>query len=137
MRPFLIADLQAAFFPGLERTFTILGDLSEEELKLVRKEDVEETLKNLEQLMKAHLGAAAYEKSESFFLSFALKCYRCANLEKRLHGLAYIEEAIQMVSRKKNSMGWDHYESTSSAAATARSYSVRFLSFLFLFFFFF
>jgi len=66
---------------------------------------------------------AAHEKCESFLLFFALKCYKCSNLEKRMHGLSYIEEAIQMVTRKKNTMGWDHsYES--STAGTMRVYSV-------------
>lgn len=123
MRPFLLMGIQQRWFPELERTFTILEEIQEEELKHVRKEDVEDTLKNMESLMKVYKGVAAYEKSEKFFLSFALRCFKCSNLEKRMHGLAYIEEAIQMVSRKKN-MGWDHYESTSSNAATARSYSV-------------
>jgi len=124
MNPVLIHEVQMTYYPVLDCAFDLFNNLTEEELKQVRKEDFEETLKHLEYLMRVCQGPPAYEKSERFILTFALKCYKCSNLEKRMHGLSYIEEAIQMVARRKTHMSWDHYESTSSATSTSRSYSV-------------
>src|SRR5690348_5251023 len=111
MREFLIPELQKQYLPQLEAVFEMLNNLSEEELRPVKKEDIEEIVRNMESIIKEYAYTEAFEKCEKFCLSFALKCFRSANLEKRLHGLSYVEEAISMAQRRKYRMVWDREES--------------------------
>ncbi|ELR25257.1 uncharacterized protein ACA1_290210 [Acanthamoeba castellanii str. Neff] len=106
MREFLIPSLQKAFLPQLEVIFTIMLGLGDEELRTVKKEDVEEIVRHFEAILKEYAYTETWEKSERFCLAFALKCFRSTNLEKRLHGLSYIEEAISMTQRRKYQQ-WD------------------------------
>lgn len=58
-------------------------DLTEEELRSIKKDDVDEIVRDLEALIKEYDQANACEKREKFCLAFALKCFRSTNLEKR------------------------------------------------------
>jgi hypothetical protein len=63
--------------------FAIMLGLSDEELRSVKKEDVEEIVRHFESIIKEYAFAETYEKTERFCLAFALKCFRSTNLEKR------------------------------------------------------
>lgn len=114
MREFLVPELQKRYLPQLEHLFTIMLDLSEEGLRNVKKEDIEEIVRHLEAIIREYAGADTYEKTERFALAFARKCFSSTNLEKRLHGLAYIDEAISMTQRRKHYQPWDDYGYSSS-----------------------
>ncbi len=83
MREFLIPSLQKEFLPQLEVIFTIMLGLGDEELRTVKKEDVEEIVRHFEAILKEYAYTETWEKSERFCLAFALKCFRSTNLEKR------------------------------------------------------
>jgi hypothetical protein len=143
MREFLIPGLQKDYLPQLEICFSIMLGLGEEELRNVKKEDVEEIVRHFESIIKEYAYSETWEKTEKFCLAFALKCFRSTNLEKRyvnrsvncqtcnivlcrrltcrtwrvsarLHGLSYLEEAISMTQRRKYQQ-WDDSSSYHSA----------------------
>jgi hypothetical protein len=68
---------------------------NEEELKPVRKQDVEEIVKKVESLLKDLDPINGAEKCENFCLEFSLKCFRSTQIEKRVNGLIYIVETIE------------------------------------------
>jgi hypothetical protein len=45
---------------------------------------------------------AAAKETEHFCLEFSLKCFRTKLLEKRLNGLVYLDDAVEMVENKDN-----------------------------------
>jgi hypothetical protein len=45
---------------------------------------------------------SAAKETEHFCLEFSLKCFRCRLLEKRLNGLVYLDDAVEMVQNKEN-----------------------------------
>eukprot|EP01087_Luapelamoeba_hula_P010523 TRINITY_DN2786_c0_g2_i1.p2 TRINITY_DN2786_c0_g2~~TRINITY_DN2786_c0_g2_i1.p2 ORF type:complete len:2352 (-),score=229.36 TRINITY_DN2786_c0_g2_i1:29-7084(-) len=123
IKGFLIPEIQRRWLPHLEIVFDTLRELPEEELRQVRKEDVEEIVRHMEGIIKEYAGPAAYEKCERFSLEFALKCFRSSNLERRMHGLAYIEEVILMTTRRRTYGDWE-YPYSHAAPNYARLYQV-------------
>ena len=77
--------------------------LSEQMLRPLEKKEVEGVVERLEELetrRRRHL--QSYTKPyEDFCLAFALKCFRCALLPKRLQGITHIDEAITAARTRK------------------------------------
>lgn len=66
-----------------ELVFQYLLQVSEEELKSIRKQDIEEVVNNIEILLRELSFSQVYELSERFSLEFSLKCFTSPWLEKR------------------------------------------------------
>jgi hypothetical protein len=98
-------DVKEDICPELQQcTFSILLNLTESELRALEKTDFEEITKLL-QLVLEKTGSyegKVHELMERFCLDFALKCFKSPLLEKRMHGLAYIEEVLQLSDNREH-----------------------------------
>lgn len=91
----LIPELQKALF-------TILLNLTDNELRGLEKTDFEEITRMLQALLEkiTSFSLKVAELMEKFYLDFALKCFKSPLLEKRMHGLAYIEEVLELAENR-------------------------------------
>ncbi len=91
----LVPDLQQAIF-------AVLLTLSDNELRALEKTDFEEITRMLQALLEksSSFTLKIAELMERFYLDFALKCFKSPLLEKRMHGLAYIEEVLELAENR-------------------------------------
>jgi len=98
----LVRSQQKLYVTQLEkRTLETLINLTEEELKPIRKSDIEDIVNSLEVLLADVISADdAAERLEKFCLDFSLKCIRSSLVEKRVNGLQYLEDALEMAKTR-------------------------------------
>jgi len=103
-----------------DQVFKIFMGFEEEQLKLVTKMDVSQIVAFVDSCMKrvfTHIRtheelALETEQtniSDKFCNDFALKCFKSTFLEKRIHGIIYIEDAVREKfhqAKKKISINW-------------------------------
>lgn len=100
MRDVLFVDMQKS-------VFDLLLTLSDDELRPVKKDDIETIVQSMETLMR-HCCLSEQngeQQHEVFCLDFALKCFKSPMIEKRLHGLNYMEETIHSLRYGSTSIG--------------------------------
>lgn len=87
--------------------FELLLGLSDDELRPVKKDDIEAIVQSMETLMRHSVlnEQNGEQQHEIFCLDFALKCFKSPMIEKRLHGLNYMEETIQALRFGSPAMG--------------------------------
>lgn len=91
-------ELIAVFQPTV---FSLMLGLNDNELRPVKKDDVGEIVRRMSEILSDYSYTSnVHELCEKFSLEFALKCFRSSNLEKRMQGLSYIEEAREMTRRR-------------------------------------
>lgn len=93
VRDVLFVDMQKS-------VFDLLLGLSDDELRPVKKDDIEGIVQSMELLMRHSVlnDQNGEQQHEIFCLDFALKCFKSPMIEKRLHGLNYMEETIHSLS---------------------------------------
>ncbi len=82
------------------RTFEIILNLNDDELKTEDKKVLADISKALTKILTAAFGPKVYEVMEGFNLKTALKLFKSSSLEKRLSGLNDIKEYVLLVSQK-------------------------------------
>lgn len=104
----LLPALKEQSFRPLDNVFETMLGLSDDELRPVLKEDVEEIVREMENLFRDYVPHDEVPKRcEKFCLDFALKCFQSSNLQKRMNGLSYIEECIDMVRNRRHQAAWE------------------------------
>jgi ubiquitin C-terminal hydrolase len=70
--------------------------MNEDELKQVKKSDIEDLINSLEMILPNLLRPEEIAKRcEGFCLDFSIKCFRTTLIEKRVNGLVYIEDSVE------------------------------------------
>lgn len=112
-------------------------NFTDNELRPLEKIDFEEVSSNLQNLISLTtiFEGRVHELIEKFCLDFALKCFKCQLLEKRLIGLAYIEEVVERAENKDRLHQMDDYPL--SYQGIHRSFASRWIDIKFVYYFFF
>lgn len=77
-------------------------NLSEEELKLVKKTDIEELVNIFEDSLRSMMKQEDVNRtSEIFCLEFSHKCFKSNLIEKRVNGLVYIADAVDNAATRE------------------------------------
>jgi len=120
MSPFFTKVVRKTFIPRFqESVFKMMLALNDKELRPVKKDDVSEVVRCIGEILEDSSFSAVHERCEMFCLNFALKCFKSSNLEKRMQGLSYIEESIQMTKTRKT------YSSTMMMWASGSQYDSK------------
>eukprot|EP00005_Dracoamoeba_jomungandri_P011671 CAMPEP_0174268074 /NCGR_PEP_ID=MMETSP0439-20130205/36039_1 /TAXON_ID=0 /ORGANISM="Stereomyxa ramosa, Strain Chinc5" /LENGTH=2490 /DNA_ID=CAMNT_0015356015 /DNA_START=82 /DNA_END=7554 /DNA_ORIENTATION=+ len=113
---YLSSDLKKKYLQRFQDVvISMMLNLDDSELRPVKKSDVSEIVKYLGEIIGQFNKADVHKICESFCLDFALKCFRSSNLEKRMQGLSYMEEAIDM-TRRSSYTGFSGMSSTSTTS---------------------
>lgn len=80
--------------------------LNENELRALDKNDLEEATKMIQVIMEQ---TSIYQDRleqvmELFYLEFAFKCFKSTILEKRINGMSYLDEVIEMAENREKSI---------------------------------
>jgi hypothetical protein len=94
---------EKVFPPFQEAVFHLLLNLKDNELRPLEKMDFEEIVRFMQLVLEKvpSYDNRVAEVMESFCLDFALKCFRCSLLEKRINGLAYIEDVLEQAENRE------------------------------------
>ena len=108
LREHLLPTVRDVLFVDMQKSvFELLLGLSDDELRPVKKDDIEAIVQSMETLMRHSVlnEQNGEQQHEIFCLDFALKCFKSPMIEKRLHGLNYMEETIQALRFGSPAMG--------------------------------
>lgn len=97
MKDVLKSEIAASYLSAFQDAiFKTYLSMNEEELKQVKKSDIEDLINTLELLLPNIIRPDELaRKCESFCLDFSIKCFRTTLIEKRVNGLVYIEDSVE------------------------------------------
>lgn len=99
---FLKADIRERYLISLKDSLLdCFMNLTEEELKQVKKTDIEDLVNVLEDSLRSIMKQDEVHRiSEVFCLDFSNKCFKSNLIEKRVNGLVYIADAVDSANTR-------------------------------------
>lgn len=97
-------EVKELYFPQLQQTVAdLLLNLNDDQLRPLEKADFEQIVGYLRELLQhtPSMKDKVAEIMEKFCLDFALKCFKCSLLEKKMNGLMYIEEVLEQAQNRE------------------------------------
>jgi hypothetical protein len=90
-------EVASSYLPAFQDAiFKCYLSMNEDELKQVKKSDIEDLINSLEMILPNLLRPEEIAKRcEGFCLDFSIKCFRTTLIEKRVNGLVYIEDSVE------------------------------------------